>query len=116
MHYKTNNKQIKSVFGIRIFRDDGIHCYGTNTLIETEDLIKLNEDGKVIVCIDKLNFLSGKYLVDVSIHSEDGELYDDIRTFNSFRMIDDKRDEGICRLDNIWVVDGVTQKKRVYNN
>lgn len=116
MDYKTNVDNAKSIFGIRIFRDDGVHCYGTNTLIEMDDLLKLKNEGNVTVCIEKLNLLPGKYLVDVSIHSEDGELYDDIRTFNSFRVIADKKDEGVCRLDNVWQIDGVIQKKREYSN
>lgn len=107
MSYKGNKDGLEGNFGIGIFRDDGVHCYGTNILIEHDQLIKVNPSGEVIVEI-KNNLLPGKYALDVAIHSEDGVLYDDIRNILEFRVFSNIRDIGVCRLNNKWIADGKT--------
>lgn len=37
MKYKTASPGLKGNFGIGIFRDDGVYCYGTNIEIEQDD-------------------------------------------------------------------------------
>lgn len=103
MHYHRNVESLDGNFGIGIFRDDGVHCYGTNILIEEDRLVKTKKDGIVELEITDNCLLPGKYMLDVAIHSEDGIRYDDIRNIIPFQIRSmGKRDVGVCRLESKW--------------
>lgn len=114
MEYHCNKKGLDVNFGIGIFRDDGIHVYGTNTLIEHDMLVQVQQKGRVQIIIKNNCLLPGKYMLDVAMHSEDGIRYDDIRNVTPFVITANKKDVGICRLDNYWIVDGEQLAKRSY--
>lgn len=114
MNYSTKIINSEANFGIGIFRDDGIHCYGTNVVIEGDTFIKANNQGEVIIEIPSLDLLPGKYTLDVAIHSKDGVLFDDIRNIAAFQVTSNKRDVGVSRLKNIWYVDGQVLTGRSY--
>lgn len=107
MTYKCSSKDVKGNFGIGIFRDDGVHCYGTNVLLESDKLIDVNDIGEIMIKIESLSLLSGKYMLDIAVHSKDGTLYDDIRNISEFYMTSNKKDIGVSRLENKWFVDDI---------
>lgn len=111
MDYKRNGEYLKGNFGIAIYRDDGVHVYGTNTDIEHDYLVPVNESGQVKIVIQNNCLLPGRYMLDVAIHSLSGERYDDIRNVTPFTITAAKRDAGLCRLENHWEVDGVSLQK-----
>lgn len=102
MHYLCKNDGMNGNFGIGIFRDDGVHCYGTNIVIEHGQPLSVSNMGKIIVTINQLILLPGKYSLDIAVHSADGILYDDIRKAFSFQVVSNKRDIGLCRLNTTW--------------
>jgi hypothetical protein len=57
------------VFGIGIFRKDGVCCYGTNTAIDGLHLGKLAGEGEVGMAIHRLDLVEGEYLLDVAVHA-----------------------------------------------
>lgn len=114
MDYKSNEDGLQANFGIAIYRDDGVHVYGTNTLIEHDSLVDIKKEGKIAVTIVDNCLLPAKYMLDVAIHSMDGIKYDDIRNIIPFTITANKKDVGICRLDNYWMVDEALLKKREY--
>lgn len=103
MKYKTIKAGKKGNFGIGIFRDDDVHCYGTNVEIETNDKITTTEQGVVKVKIEKCQLLPGKYYLDVAVHGEEGYFFDDIRRVLSFYITLNKKDCGVCRLETEWL-------------
>lgn len=111
MDYKRNGDFLQGNFGIAIYRDDGVHIYGTNTDIEHDSLVSVNETGQVKIIIQNNCLLPGRYMLDVAIHSLSGERYDDIRNVTPFMITARKRDSGVCRLENYWEVDGVPLQK-----
>ncbi len=111
MDFKRNEECLQGNFGIAIYRDDGVYVYGTNTDIEHDSLVTVNETGQVKIIIQNNCLLPGRYMLDVAIHSVSGERYDDIRNVTPFTIIARKRDEGVCRLENYWEVDGVSLQK-----
>lgn len=111
MNYKRNGEDLKGNFGIAIYRDDGVHIYGTNTDIEHDYLVPVNESGQVKIVIQNNCLLPGRYMLDVAIHSLGGERYDDIRNVTPFTITAKKRDAGVCRLENYWEVDGISLQK-----
>ena len=116
MSYESREKNLQANFGIGIFRDDGVHIYGTNTLIECDCLVDIEESGTVAITVTDNCLLPANYMLDVAIHSRDGIRYDDIRNIVPFVITAAKQDVGVCRLDNHWTVNGETLAKRSYEN
>ena len=103
MHYHRNVESLDAVFGIGIFREDGVHCYGTNFLIEEGKMVETKQDGVIEVEITDNCLLPGNYLLDVATHAEDGTQYDDIRRVLRFEITSiGKIDIGVCRLESKW--------------
>lgn len=105
--YKNKEDDLKGNFGIGIYRDDGLYCYGTNADIEFDHLIQLNKEGMIRIELPNVSLLNGKYVLNVAVHSKDSlEIYDDIRNVISFQIFSRHRDDGVCRLETLWYEDG----------
>lgn len=116
MSYESEEEGLQANFGIGIFRDDGVHIYGTNTLIEHDSLVDIKKSGRVMITVTGNCLLPANYMLDVAIHSKDGIKFDDIRNIVPFLITANKRDVGVCRLDNYWTVNGETLGKRIYES
>ncbi|MDD5830637.1 MAG: ABC transporter ATP-binding protein, partial [Lachnospira sp.] len=70
----TMNKPVEDViFGVGIFRNDELRCYGTNTKVERFDKFDVKRDGEYDITFTDLNLIPGQYWVDVSIeYGSDG--------------------------------------------
>ncbi|MCL2342406.1 MAG: ABC transporter ATP-binding protein, partial [Firmicutes bacterium] len=101
VHSTVNNP----VVGVGFFRNDGVHCYGTNTQIDRVSTPAMDRDGCVTFDVNKNNLLEGEYLLDVAIQAEDGFSYDYIRGVSRFRMYAVASDIGVVRLDHTWHFD-----------
>ena len=104
MKYKVKQKVENAVFGIGIFRDDGIQCYGTNTQIEQMSKFDLTKDGETIVEIEELLLIPGKYTLDVAIESDMGTPVDYYRQAYSFEVYSSISDVGVYRMPHRWEV------------
>lgn len=105
MKYHRNVETLDVVFGFGIFREDGMHCYGTNSLIESGKMIQTKQDGVIRVEITDNCLLPGRYYLDVAVHAEDGTRYDDIQKVLAFEITSiGKTDIGVCRLESKWSV------------
>lgn len=103
--YKVKEKIENPVFGIGIFRPDGVCCYGTNTLIENiKTPLPDNDEGDVFFEIESLDFIEGTYFLDVAVHSEDDHPYDYQSRLYSFAIRSKINDVGIFRLKHKWVI------------
>ena len=105
MDYKARKQGLRGNFGFGIFREDSLHCYGTNVSIESDDFVPLKDTGTVTVKVQN-SLLPGKYFLDVAVHSDDGIIFDDIRRVCSFVVTSGKFDIGVCRLNTEWNADG----------
>lgn len=103
--YHSDHEGLLGNFGFGIFRDDSVHCYGTNISIEYDRFVEIKKDGEITVKI-KNSLLPGNYSFDIAVHSPDGVFYDDIRRIQSFQVFSDKRDIGLTRLETEWFEDG----------
>jgi lipopolysaccharide transport system ATP-binding protein len=90
------------VFGIGIFRKDGVCCYGTNTAIEGLHLGKLEGEGEVGVEVHRLDLVEGEYLLDVAAHARDGHAYDYHSRLYAFAVRSRVKDTGVARLAHAW--------------
>jgi ABC-type polysaccharide/polyol phosphate transport system ATPase subunit len=92
------------VFGLGVFRKDGLCCYGTNTAIDGLALGKLDGEGEVAVAIERVDLVEGEYLLDVAVHARDGHPYDYHSRLYAFAVRSRVRDTGVARLPHAWRV------------
>jgi ABC-type polysaccharide/polyol phosphate transport system ATPase subunit len=102
--YKVHHLVPEAVFGIAIFRGDGLCCYGTNTAIEGIPLPSLGAEGSVEVLLERLDLVSGTYYLDVAVHAEDGYPYDYHHALYAFSVKSDLQEAGVCRIPHCWVI------------
>jgi ABC-type polysaccharide/polyol phosphate transport system ATPase subunit len=94
------------VFGIGLFRRDGVCCYGTNTAIDGLSLGKLDGDGEVSMEIERLDLVEGEYLLDAAVHGRDGHPYDYHSRLYAFAVRSRLKEAGVARLAHGWRVPG----------
>jgi ABC-type polysaccharide/polyol phosphate transport system ATPase subunit len=104
MHYRVHRPVSNAVFGIAILRGDGILCYGTNTDIDGLSLPDLGDEGEVEICLERLDLMTGTYVLDVAAHAVDGYPYDYHHGLYSFAVKSDLQDSGISRIPHAWVI------------
>lgn len=102
INYKVNKPVSNPVFGIGIFRVDGVHCYGTNTRIDSIEVLDIGLEGKVTLTIHDLNLLPSEYSLDVAIHTEADFYFDGIYKAKTFRTYSSVSDVGVSRLNHTW--------------
>ncbi len=90
------------VFGIGIFNSQGICCYGTNSLLEDYEAVKIEGEGKVSCRLKQLHLVNGTYYLDVATHKRDGYPYDYHRNLYSFLISSRHKDGGIYRPPHTW--------------
>jgi ABC-type polysaccharide/polyol phosphate transport system ATPase subunit len=94
------------VFGIGVFRKDGVCCYGTNTAIDGLHLGKLAGEGDLAMEIQRLDLIEGEYLLDVAAHARDGHPYDYHCRLYAFAVRSRLKDTGVARLAHTWQTGG----------
>lgn len=104
MAYKVKQKVEDAVFGIGIFRSDGMQCYGTNTRIEQFEQFDLTKDGEACVRIEKLLLLPGRYTLDVAIESDMATPVDYYKESYIFEVHSPMGDVGVSRIEHVWEV------------
>ena len=90
------------MFGVGVFRKDGVCCYGTNTAVEGLAFGKVDGEGVVTMQIDRLDLVEGEYLLDTAVHGRDGNPYDYHSRLYAFAVRSRVRDTGVARLSHRW--------------
>lgn len=101
INYKSVKPGILGNFGYGVFRDDGVHAYGTNIQLEYNRFEEVKDSGSFVITVEN-RLLPGKYFFDIAVHTPDGVFMDDIRRVKSFAVSSDKHDVGVCRLPSKW--------------
>jgi hypothetical protein len=104
--YRVNAPADDVVFGIGIFRQDGLCCYGTNSTIDAITLGELGRQGRLTLSCDELWLLEGDYTLDVAVHGHDERPYDYWRGWHSFSVHSLKQDVGVFRPLLRWSLNG----------
>ena len=102
LNYKVKAAVRDAVFGIGIFRGDGLQCYGTNTRIENFEEFNLEKDGTVKVHIPKISLLPGQYTLDLAIESDNATPVDYYKECYKFEIFSKLSDVGVARLEHTW--------------
>jgi len=104
LSYKAKKRIEDPVFGVGIFKDDGVCVYGTNTAIDGLSIEAVEGEGDTIFSIEKSNLVEGSYLLDVAVHKRDGQPYDYQSRLYSFVVRSRIKDVGIYRPDHNWSI------------
>ncbi len=94
-----------AIFGIAIYRQDGTHCYGTNTRLDGHPNFSLNESGTYRLCMEKMNLLPGEYLIDSTIECGEWIPVDYFREVAKVEFRSNIGDVGVARLDHHWNIE-----------
>jgi hypothetical protein len=100
--YRAHRSVDDVIFGVGVFRKDGVAVYGTNTAVDGLALGKLSGDGEIIIRFAALDLVDGEYLLDAAVHARDGHPYDYHSRLYAFAMRSRIRDTGIARLAHEW--------------
>ena len=111
INYKVKEKIENAVFGIGIFRSDGVQCYGTNTRIEKFEEFDLVKDGKVEIYFKGVELLPGEYNLDIAIESGQGIPVDYYTKACSIQIYSVIGDVGICRIEHTWNIENIDYKR-----
>ena len=100
--YELKETVKDAVFGIGVFRSDGVQCYGTNTRIDQLEEFNLTKSGTMCLSLDHVNLLPGEYWLDIAIESEVGIPVDYYRQAAKVEFYSQIGDVGIARIDHKW--------------
>lgn len=103
--YDVLKKVEDAVFGIGIYRSDGLQCYGTNTRIDGMDKFNLDKSGTIEIRLSNVNLLPGQYLLDIAIESDLGIPVDYYREACKFEIFSVINDVGVVRLTHVWDIE-----------
>lgn len=99
----TNSGNIeKSVVGVAIYRDDKVHMYGTNTLIDKSQELPLKSKGVITLEVERLPVNAGNYIFDIAFHKPDGFNYDFWRNVFTLRINNVRAEAGEISVIHSW--------------
>lgn len=106
MTYHAPERVEKPVFGMAIFRSDGVHVTGPNTQFAGVDIPAIEGHGIVRYTIPALPLLEGVYHICVAVHNwDDSEMYDYHDRLYNFRVLPGRERYGIITIVNgTWSV------------
>ncbi len=107
--YNAHVPLVEPVFGVGIHKQDGSHCYGTNTHIDNVTIDSIEGAGKITMKFDRLELIEDSYTLSVAIHAKDGHPYDYHNEKYKFSIRSTIKDVGVFRPPHKWSVNGAAQ-------
>lgn len=104
IEYETQKDIDDVVVGVAIYRDDQTYIYGTNTLIDYAESIKLRAKGRIMVEFACFPLNAGKYTIDLALHRSDGFDYDFWREVCEVVIKNKTNEVGIVSLQHKWEI------------
>lgn len=104
MHYQAPQPVKDPVFGIAIYRHDGLWAYGTNTNIDDLPIEQVAGAGVVRFHMPALALIEGQYWLAAAVHSRDGTPYDYWQHCWEFSVYSQVQDAGVYRPEHRWEV------------
>ncbi len=105
LHYEAARRVVDPVFGLAVYRDDGVHLTGPNTRMNAFPIAEVEGAGTVRYHVPRVPLLPGRYLVSASVYDHDlAEAYDHRERVATFSVIEGGTLErfGLITLDGAW--------------
>ncbi|MCI8773028.1 MAG: ABC transporter ATP-binding protein [Lachnospiraceae bacterium] len=106
-NYDVKKRVENAVFGIGLFRSDGLSCYGTNTEIDKIPNFSLTKSGMVRFQMEAMTLLPGDYVLEVALVTDVGIPVDYFTNAKKFKVYAKLDDIGIARMKHKWEIDGI---------
>lgn len=104
--YEARTPVQSPVFGVSIFRNDDLYCYGTNTKWDGQEIRIIQGTGAVEFYIPSLPLLSGTYALTVGLmESQAIAAYDFHHKAYPFEVRAPRKDYGILYVEHQWILD-----------
>lgn len=100
---RHNPKISDAAVGIRIYRMDGLDCFGTNTIIDNNFTIPLKDKGIITLLLQGVPLLQGSFTVDVAIHSAVGQTYHHVSDATGFSVYSQLQEVGVVHIKHEWI-------------
>lgn len=98
-------KEVKdAIFSIKIYKNENICCYESDTEIENKQFVNKTENNKLAIEFNDLNLLNGEYMIDIEAKNKAGELFDSIHDSARIEIINTSGKKGICDMDTQWKI------------
>lgn len=105
-----NSKNIPMQFGIQIFNDQGVYCFGTNTMLNNL-LPNKEREVSVLLSIPSLHLSQGNYSISIGIFdAENQNLVYYLPEAAKFTILSRKQFEGVVSLDHRWQIKSSNMK------
>jgi len=105
IHYRTQQPVVQPAFGLAIYRSDGLHLNGPNSVLEGLDIPSIDGTGYVDYNLDSLPLAAGRYELTAAIYNRDSTMaHDHHHRLYPFEVQDRHahREEGIVHLPATW--------------
>lgn len=105
IHYRTQQPVAQPAFGLAIYRSDGLHLNGPNSVMEGLEIPSIDGAGHVDYTIDSLTLTAGRYELTAAIYNRDSTLaHDHHHRLYPFEVQDRRlhREEGVVHLPATW--------------
>jgi hypothetical protein len=105
MHYQTQVPLSEPTFGLAIYRSDGLHLNGPNSVMEGLHIPAIDGCGYVDYTIDSLPLAAGRYELTVAIYNRDSTVaHDHHHRLYAFDVQDRhlRREEGVVHIPAAW--------------
>jgi len=90
------------VFGLIMYDENGLYCYGTNTELKGYNIESIRGSGMMDFIIDAIPMLAGKYYLSIAVHSKDNIPFDWHERAYSFTVHNSTEDIGIFQVQCHW--------------
>jgi len=110
LEYRVNAPATDIVFGVGINRSDGLHVFGTNTMIDRVSLPSLGAHGSVECEIERIGILDGAYSIDAAVHRSDGYPFDYHQGALQISVRSDNRTVGVLSPQRFWRINNEVRR------
>ena len=117
VHFIADNEIEEPHFGVAIFREDGVYCYGPNTIVDGHRIDKLNAgEGFFDIKYKSLCLQPGEYRFSIAIWDKN-ELwaYDYHAGYYKFEIVGQNNNAQLLNLEHKWEPDQKWLGARIFN-
>lgn len=104
VYYDVYEEVNNALFGLSIFRNDGVRCYGSNSRADGIPTFTLKKSGFFELEFTDNQLLQGEYYLDVCIAVGIDDMIDYYDTVGCFEVYNSYEDIGTVRMKHKWVI------------
>jgi SAM-dependent methyltransferase len=100
--FKMKERTNDLIFGLIIYSESGVYCYGTNTELKKFEIGYVAGDNAIDLVINHIPMYQGKYYLTVAVHSRDNEPYDWHNKMHFFTVHNPTQNLGLFDVPCYW--------------